>query len=298
MHKHMTRPAFTLIELLVVIAIIAVLIALLLPAIQKVREAAARASCTNNLKQVGVAMHNYHDTNQSLPWGTPAPAAQCCWGTWQVLILPYIEQANMYNLYQSWGNPKGPRYSSSPNTVNVTDQRLKVLTCPSDIPNSPIGSITSHNYGVNYGAVAIYTATNGAGSAPFGHGKSLTLQTITDGTSNTIMVAEVVQGQRRDLRGFSWWGDASGITTFAGPNTSLPDRIYTSGYCDSKMPNPPCAVSTGSAPTNFFSRSRHVGGVNLVTCDGSVHFVSNSVTLAVWQAMGTPWGGESVALPF
>ncbi|HWG45192.1 MAG TPA: DUF1559 domain-containing protein [Gemmataceae bacterium] len=298
MRKPVARTAFTLIELLVVIAIIAILIGLLLPAVQKVREAAARMQCSNNLKQLGIAMHNYHDTNQVLPWGTPGGSAQCCWGTWQVLIMPYIEQANLGNRYQAWGNVNGPRYSSAPNTTYVTNQRLKMLTCPSDIPNSPFGNLTNHNYAVNYGRIAVYTATSGAGGSPFGHGRSLTLPTIFDGTSNTIMLAEVIQGQRRDLRGFGWWGDASGFTTLAGPNTSLPDRIYTSYYCDSRLPNPPCAVSTGSAPTNFFARSRHTQGVNAVMCDGSVHFVNNSVTVTIWRALGTPQGGEAVSFNY
>jgi prepilin-type N-terminal cleavage/methylation domain-containing protein len=145
------RFGFTLVELLVVIAIIGILIALLLPAVQAAREAARRSQCLNNLKQLGIAMHNYHDAKKWLPPGKgPNP---CCWGTWVPITLPYIEQEGVAELYVNWGgdDSTGPRYSAAPNTTNVTNKRFATLTCPSDQPNKPFGNLTNHNYSVNFG---------------------------------------------------------------------------------------------------------------------------------------------------
>ena len=302
------RAAFTLIELLVVIAIIAILIALLVPAVQKVREAAARAQCQNNMKQIGLAVHNFHDTAKAMP-AFQGPNA-CCWGTWVVTILPFIEQANVAKLYKNWGgnDTTGPRYSGSPNTINVTENRFAIMTCPADFPHNPIGKITSHNYAANLGntgysqpATLNGVANGGApfipSTVPFKNTSSMKLSRITDGTSNTVMVAEVVQGQRSDLRGFVWWGDAAGITGYLGPNSPQPDAIYTSGYCDKNAPNPPCVVSSGSYPTMFAARSRHGGnGVNISLCDGSVRFIQDSILLATWRSLCSARGGETVTV--
>ncbi len=104
----------------------------------------------------------------------------------------------------------------------------------------------------------------------------------------------MIIGQGRDLRGFSWWSDASNFTTYLMPNSPLPDRIYTSGYCVDSSPNPPCAVSTGTDPTMFAARSRHPGGVQVTLCDGSARFVSETIDLAIWRAVSTSQGGEVV----
>ncbi len=318
------KSGFTLVELLVVIAIIGVLVALLLPAVQAAREAARRTSCGNNLKQIGLAMHNAHDTTQTLPAGM-GPYG-CCWGTWQMLVFRYMEQNNVVDLYQNWGGndsiygdgpaPQSggtfPRYGSAPNTTNMTTKRFKAFTCPSDINNSPFGGLQNHNYAANWG-----NTTNGQGTypsttvtfqgAPFGVAKSNkpgermrgeTFAAITDGLSNTLMVSEVLQGQKSDLRGFTWWGDAAGFTAYEAPNTTVPDRIYTAGYCNNEpLQNLPCAVADGSNPSRFSSRSRHPAGVQSVLCDGAVRFTAETVDINVWRAMSTTRGAETFALP-
>jgi prepilin-type N-terminal cleavage/methylation domain-containing protein len=299
------RLAFTLIELLVVIAIIGILIAILLPAVQKVREAANRARCLNNLKQLGVAMHDYHDAYATLPMGEPPPLPPmtytCCWGTWMVPILPYIEQDNLFKLYQNFGgnDDTGPRYSGEPNITNVTSRRLAVFTCPSDTPNAPVSHITSHNYGVNYGNTGYAQQANLNGvvfeGAPFTRGKAFRFAEITDGLSNTLLASELVQGQRRDLRGFTWWGDASGFESYLSPNTSQPDIIYIDYYCDPDLPNPPCSGDpTATAPSMYASRSRHPGGVQTVLCDGSARWVSDNIRLTVWRSLSTTRGNEVI----
>lgn len=321
------RRAFTLIELLVVIAIIAVLIGLLLPAVQKVREAANRMRCSSQLRQVAIGMHNYHDTFATLPYGegpgNPADPITtrrgCCWGTWQTLLLPYIEQQNMFSKYMNLGGNdiKGMalsgsairlRYGDPPNAVEVTSKRLTVLTCPSDTPNPGaitttingiVYAITSHNYVVNYGNTNNYSVdittpvTLKFGGAPFGWAPIVaSVANIPDGTSNTLLASETVQGVGSDLRGFSWWAPGAQFTTVYGPNSTSPD-IVTQNCNNLPAQNLPC-VDNGGQWNILAARSRHAGGVNAAMGDGSVRFISQTIDINIWRALSTTRGGEVV----
>lgn len=338
------RRGFTLIELLVVIAIIAILIALLVPAVQKVREAAARTQCVNNLKQIALANMSYESANKVFLPGVSRTG--CCWGTWQVAILPFIDQTPLYDKYVNFGGldngggyPAGTaRYGAAPNTT-VTGTRLTVFTCPSDI-KSQVGSIINHNYVLNAGNTSFYqvsipigctpasvtsTTCTAFGGAPFGwyedpaslaaggdasptdytngiastgkNGRQRKIAEITDGTSNTMMAAEVIQGQQgpaADYRGFSWWGGAAGFTAYSLPNSQDPDVLTGAGCNNGTGGNPPCTTtSTNTRPRMQVARSRHMGGLQVALCDGTVRFISNSVNLATWRALSTSAGGEA-----
>ena len=325
------RSGFTLVELLVVIAIIGILIALLLPAVQAAREAARRNQCLNNFKQLGIAMHNHHDVKQHLP---PKQAATgSVFGTWQHLVLTFMEQDNIGSLYENWGGSdsspggtgKAPRYGEAPNNTNVGQRRIDTLTCPSDIPNAPSGGITNHNYVVNMGNTtegqATFNSVTFEGS-PFRVAKYLypgdaampasqyttttpggwivrqqigtTFTEVLDGLSNTILMAEILQGSGSDLRGFSWWGGSAGFTAYNPPNTTLPDNV-AQNCTDLPKQNLPCVLAA-SGNNMLAARSRHPGGVQVVMADGSARFVRQSVAIDVWRGAATSRGREPTQL--
>ena len=339
------RRGFTLIELLVVIAIIAVLIALLLPAVQAAREAARRAQCTNNLKQIGLAMLNYESSNGSFPYGAMAVS----YGTWYHSVLNYMEGANLQNSYNFIGSgctgATAFSYSSVYNST-VSNARVNSFSCPSDQNDAPTAGVVSMNYACNYGNTgtgywqttatlngvtipflgAPFTWISQVGSAcpgisnPYPNANAAIgkLANITDGTSNTLLVAEVIQGQDNgsgtyagniDLRGFIQYGSSSGFSTLRTPNSPLPDDLNSASYCIPIYPNPPCqyrtadTAITGLNPNSgasgnidqYASRSRHPGGVNAVNCDGSVHFYKNTINVVTWMAVSTTRGGEVIS---
>ncbi len=305
------RRGFTLIELLVVIAIIAILIALLLPAVQQAREAARRTQCKNNMKQIGLAMHNYHDVHNGLPIGQFG----CCWGTWQVSVLPFLDQGALFNMYdhsRKFGvngpdGVDGARYSDPPNRP-VTQSRLTVFTCPSDSPSVySSNNYTRHNYLANAGNTStVQTANlNGVvfGQAPFMRStdnprtgtapRSVGFRDITDGLSNTMLVAETLQGLETDLRGLTWWGTGTTFTTYLPPNSSLPDPM-SSNCVNRPEQNLPCTTATTANPQMMSSRSRHTGGVHTTLADGSSRFISQNIDLGTWRALSTTQGSEVI----
>jgi prepilin-type N-terminal cleavage/methylation domain-containing protein/prepilin-type processing-associated H-X9-DG protein len=317
--------AFTLIELLVVIAIIGVLIALLLPAVQAAREAARRAQCTNNLKQLGLAMHNYHDANSSFPIGvmgirgpTPRyPLAGDVSGannrrTWAYSLMPYIEQGSVFQAF----NFNRPWNDAAQTTVLRT--YIATFHCPSDPGTDAIEEQNSSNhrpkgnYMVNWGnthydqdrATNPYKGPLGTLlylAAPFTLDNANGIRDITDGTSGTLLMAEVIVGRpqgpvqaQSDHRGDVFNDDHNGcmFMAYTPPNSTIPDQVPT--YCQYPFStNPPCL---NKSPAFNAARSFHSsGGANSLFADGSVRFVKNSVAVVTWRALSTMNAGETIS---
>jgi len=295
------RSAFTLIELLVVIAIIAILIGLLLPAVQKVREAAARTQCANNLKQIGVAMHNYHGTYGYFPPGFTSQAATVNgdslgpgWG-WAAHLLPYVEQDP---LFRQIDLTKDIAHSAN---AAARVRSLPVYLCPSDSPRAPTFTVVADDSGTPITTVAFanYAGLGGiyevTGFPDVNTGVLLCnskyrVTDITDGTTNTLLVVE-----RHSKR--------SPMTTWVGAVTGSVNPPLNPGY-DDEGPATLCLTNIGEAadgrtPNNPLDHvedasSRHPGGINVLLCDGSVRFVRDSINPVTWSALGTRAGGEVV----
>jgi prepilin-type N-terminal cleavage/methylation domain-containing protein/prepilin-type processing-associated H-X9-DG protein len=299
------RAGFTLIELLVVIAIIAILIGLLLPAVQKVREAAARMSCSNNLKQLGIALHNYHDQMSSLPPGVPAGfGGNSGYGpdfdrrSWVGFLLPYLEQPALANNLEAVVRANGGAGYTI--TYPGFDQPIKPLVCPSDPTGVKTQTVSGNPQGfhTNY-AGCIGNAPNLYTNADLGgvlFAKSrVTLVGITDGTSNTLMVAEI--RTRPDTTAHDTRGrmnnaihGAVSFTSAFPPNSTVGDEQQS--YCVAAT-GMPC----GGFGLRLIARSAHTGGLNVGLADGSVRFVTDSIDPTVWAFSGSRAGGEVSQLP-
>lgn len=312
-----TRRAFTLVELLVVIAIIGVMVGLLLPAVQSAREAARRSSCGNNMRQLGIGMHNYHDTHRVLPPGQfngvndyrgeesarLRSVDRLCFFQ---MILPFIEQAPLYDRWMSASVAPWP-YGNDP---GLTQLVVNTMLCPSD-PSTGHNELGQDgfvgNYTVCFGPRAWgtqYSLVDSDGSTPRGlfYVRSKTgLRDASDGTSNTLMMGEIltVKGgarvpacsQQLDLRG-SYWNALHMSVLFSAlypPNTSVPD-VLGWGACASLPKAPVTADMSGGM--NVSARSMHPGGVHVVLADASVRFISDSINMVTFQALSTRNGGE------
>jgi prepilin-type N-terminal cleavage/methylation domain-containing protein/prepilin-type processing-associated H-X9-DG protein len=292
------RNAFTLIELLVVIAIIAILIGLLLPAVQKVREAAARMSCSNNLKQIGLGLHNYESTYGKLPPGYTSATATVDgdnmgpgWG-WGTYLLPYIEQENLYRQI----NLNLDIMHSSHATVRTTV--LRTYRCPSDSPLKELFDVPSDSGGtLGQLAFANYVGCGGTyevsgfpdSNTGIAHrNKQYSLVDVKDGTSNTMFMTE----RQSKLSPLTTWVGAPTGAINPPLNPALDDELaqtfiltQTGELDEARTPNNPHGHVEDAS-------SRHTGGVNAVFGDGSVRFIRNTIAPFQWVGLGTRNGGE------
>ncbi len=317
----MKRHGFTLIELLVVIAIIAILIALLLPAVQQAREAARRTQCRNNLKQLGIALHNYYDVHSAFP----LLSADSSYGySPQAQILPYLEQANLHELID-FNEPLlvGPPWAAQLNSViaPAAAHVVPVFICPSD-PGDVMNQESNGdlyaggNYLVNGGSGLELNYCTGLNDGLFWRGSATRFRDISDGTTSTLFMAETLFGLRgddttdlvdaqRQLKRVSGGGpcsvDADTLTTF--PATRYEGRragawIRSTGYhvlLNAHFPpnaDEPDVAHHGEWVSG--PRSLHVGGANVLMCDGSVHFMNESIDLPTMRNLFARSDGEVI----
>jgi len=297
------RRGFTLIELLVVIAIIAILIGLLLPAVQKVREAAARTKCQNNMKQLALGLHSYHDSQGALPAGYVIDSSNVPRMPWSVAILPYIEEAPRYAQFNPTGTFYSLAVSGSETNKPFQTVRLKAYECPSD-PNSSEANQNINYFGVQGGNAVDGTFTSGGFPQRFIYtngtmykASRVKLTEISDGTTNTFLLGETrymaLKGGCIGACGGGYWG--TWASTFYTGGGEMPTTLAATRDPINSSSIDPNVNYTFEVQTRMFG-SRHQSGCHFAMGDGSVRFVRESIDSAVYQAAGTradglPLGG-------
>ena len=297
-----SRRGFTLIELLVVIAIIAILIALLLPAVQQAREAARRTQCRNNLKQIGLALHNYHDTHNTFPPGfVQTPTLHRNEATWMAFILPGLDQAPRYNQFDfsACGGCISP---ASPNAAAYSDP-IPAFRCPSDTEApAALNTYGRGNYGANNGIGPLnppagYAQVPRGALGLFDGNSKVRISDVRDGTSNTVAVTELRTFAKgaNDFRGVMFYPEGPFTHHNYSPNAKIADQLR-SAWCQADAI--PTCVGTYNAFNDknmlYTARSHHTGGVHSLLADGSVRFISENLNLATWQNLAVPDDGLTI----